>query len=252
MGAYALVGGSSASHEYPGLAVTSCGIDSAVFNAAMLTSACASVEDLQQRIALADQHYSARRLGWTFWLCEDLLPEEWRHSGIALFRKYGLHCIARAPGMYGSRLSPPARLLPHLEFARIEDERTRLEFAHLSSSIFSLSFSVAKHIYGSASFWKGPITGWIGYDLERPVAIVTVVIGGGVAGVYSLGTLPAHRRRGIGEAALRHALGWVKEERRLETTVLQTTKQGMELYRRAGYQPVTMFSVFLRQGCDSV
>jgi ribosomal protein S18 acetylase RimI-like enzyme len=83
---------------------------------------------------------------------------------------------------------------------------------------------------------------------DRAVCIVTVVVGGGVLGVYSVGTLPEYQRRGFAEAAIRYALARAGEQTRLRVSVLQSTAQGLNLYTRMGYRVVTRFGVYLNEG----
>ena len=252
MGGYSLVGESSDLQELGGLALTCCGLDAAVFNAAMPVRSEIDSVCLNDMIAAARQHYLGRSLGWTFWLCESLLTPEASAMQLALFRKFGMLPIAHPPGMLTEKLSGEARPVAGLSFRKVENEPTRLEFAYLSSVIFSLPFSTARKIYGLAGFWSGPVTGWIGYVEGKAVCIVTVVIGSGAAGVYSLGTLPGYQGKGFGEAILRHALDVCRQESGIEMTVLQTTRQGLKLYRRLGYRVVTSISVFLEEGCKPV
>ena len=252
MRGYSFVGGASDTCDYPGLCVTSCGFNSAVFNAAMLTTAGVGRAEVDDFIRVAHDHYTEKSLGWTFWLCDDLVRATARPRMTALFRKHGMHVVARAPGMYTDGISERSRASVSLRFRRINDEATRLDFAHLSSAIFALPFTVARRIYGSAPFWTGPISGWVAYSQGHAVSIVTVVIGSGVAGVYSLGTLPQHQGRGFGEAVLRHALETTCRETGISISVLQATRQGMCLYQRLGYRVVTTFSVFLKEGNSPV
>jgi ribosomal protein S18 acetylase RimI-like enzyme len=92
------------------------------------------------------------------------------------------------------------------------------------------------------------MTGWVGYTGGRAVCIVTVVVGGGVLGVYSVGTLPEYQRRGFAETAMRYALARATERTGLRASVLQSTAQGMNLYTRMGYRVVTRFGVYLNEG----
>jgi ribosomal protein S18 acetylase RimI-like enzyme len=153
--------------------------------------------------------------------------------------------------MYAEELQPPARHAAELELREVNSESTRLDFAHLSSIIFSLPFQTSCDIYGSQTLWDGPMTGWVGYLDDRAVCIVTVVIGGGVLGVYSVGTLPEYQRRGFAETAMRQALAQASATTGLRTSVLQSTAQGMNLYVRMGYRVVTRFGVYLNEGNGS-
>ncbi|HYI91968.1 MAG TPA: GNAT family N-acetyltransferase, partial [Bryobacteraceae bacterium] len=161
----------------------------------------------------------------------------------------GMRRIAEPPGMYADSIASPSKPPARMTFARVESAQTRMEFAHLASFVFSLHLGVSKRIYAATEMWAPPSYGWIGYFEGKPVALVTVVISGGAAGVYSLGTLPQHQGCGFGETLLRHALEDARRLSGIECSVLQATTQGMSLYLRLGYRVVTKFSIYLREGC---
>ena len=249
MRAYALAGGASEAREYPGVALSFSGLDVPVFNSAMLTG---QTDDIERLIATADLHFQAKRAGWTFWVCEDLLPANMRNSALEdIFLGKGMRRIAEPPGMYADSIVSPSKPLAKMTFARVDSAQTRMEFAHLASVVFSLRFGVAKRIYSATDLWSPPSYGWIGYFEGKPVGLVTVVIAGGAAGIYSLGTLPQHQGCGFGETLLRHALDDARRHSGIECSVLQATTQGMSLYLRLGYRVVTKFSIYLREGCAS-
>jgi ribosomal protein S18 acetylase RimI-like enzyme len=66
-------------------------------------------------------------------------------------------------------------------------------------------------------------------------------------GVYSLGTLPQYQGCGYGETLLRHALDDIGKRTGITRSVLQSTDEGLKLYQRMGYRPVTSFSVYTRE-----
>jgi GNAT superfamily N-acetyltransferase len=247
MRSYSLIGDGSEAREYPGLVVASSGLDVPVFNSAMLTQPTDSIDSL---VAIADVHFQARRLGWTFWLCEDMLAEKGRAGAArSAFRSKGMLRIADPPGMFAEQIQPPVREPAPMAFVRVSDEKTRLEFAHIASVVFTLPFETSKRIYGAPGMWSAPTCGWIGYFEGKPVSVVTTVIAADVVGVYSLGTLPQHQRCGFGETLLRHALEDARRTSGLERSVLQAAPQGLRLYLRMGYRMVTRFSIFMREAC---
>ena len=247
MRAYSVIGENAEARDYPGLVVASSGMNVPVFNSAMLTQPTISIEPL---VTLADVHFQARRLGWTFWLCDDLVTNGvGSDAGSSVFRKKNMLRIADPPGMYAERIEPPIRKPAPMSFAPVDNERTRLEFAHIASVVFTLPFETSKRIYGAAGLWSSPTCGWIGYFEGKPVSVVTTVIAAGAVGVYSLGTLPQHQGCGFGETLLRHALEDARRTSGLQTSVLQAAPQGLRLYLRLGYRVVTRFSIFMREAC---
>ena len=105
-------------------------------------------------------------------------------------------------------------------------------------------------MYEPESAWQGAYRGYLGIVNGAAVSIVALVRAGGAVGVYSLGTVPAQRHKGYGEALLRAAVSSEKaREDTLDNTtgplVLESTEAGYRLYRRLGFRDVTNFTVYL-------
>src|SRR4051794_21977057 len=205
MRCYARVSEHGETREYPGVSLAFCGMSCSVFNSALLSEP-AQENDLKRVLSLAGIHFRQRNVGWTFWLCEDLLAAGVRKTAKTVVCGAGLQPIAFPPGLYAGRLTAPRRHAPEIEIRRVETESTRLDFAHLSSVIFALPFHTARSIYGAETLWASPMTGWVAYLKSQAVSVACVVIGAGAAGVYSVGTLPAYQGRGFAETLIRHAL----------------------------------------------
>jgi GNAT superfamily N-acetyltransferase len=88
---------------------------------------------------------------------------------------------------------------------------------------------------------------WIGRVEGRVVATSRISIGAGVAGLYAISTLPAHRGHGYGRAmtiaALRAArtLGY-------RIGVLQASDLGYGVYKRLGFRDLFSYGVFVHPG----
>jgi GNAT superfamily N-acetyltransferase len=88
---------------------------------------------------------------------------------------------------------------------------------------------------------------WVGRVDGRAVATSRVSIGAGVAGLYAILTLPAHRGRGFGRAmtlaALRAAasLGY-------RIGVLQSSDLGYGVYRKLGFRELFTYDVWVHPG----
>ena len=250
MRCYAFATPQGETRELPGLTLASSGIDFAVFNSAMLT-APVGVEagELDRRIQLARVHFDARGLGWSFWLCTDYLDGMMRKACRQTFGMHGMVNVAEPPGLYLRTLRPPGSKLPALEFRPVDGERERMDFIELAAIIFSLPYNISRMIYGPASTWESGMDGWVGYVDGRAVSVVTTVSAAGVAGVYSLGTLPQYQGRGYGQAILRYGLECARRKYGVDASVLQTTNSGMSLYKKLGYRKVAGFAVHVLESC---
>lgn len=232
--------------EYPGASVIYCGLNYAAFNAVVMG---ATVDDgasgLQRRIDEPAGHFEARKLRWSCWYCDDLIGKPLLRQARSLLEKHGLTELTQAPGMMAEQISPPHRLLPAIEIKPVCDEATRLAFANLTSIAFDVPWNICREVYGAERAWRGSFQGYVGYVNGDAVSTTSIVVAGGVAGVYSVGTIPGRRRHGYAEALMRGALELVRRRTGIERTVLQSTRSGYSMYRRMGYGQVTNFTVYI-------
>jgi GNAT superfamily N-acetyltransferase len=228
------------SRELDGVAVTSSAIQFSMFNSAVLTAPVSNARELDRRIRTARDFFSARGLGWSFWVCQGWMGPGARGVVGDISYRNGLHEVTEMPGMEAAALAPPARNLPKLEFRRVRDAATRSDFGYIMVAGFGLPTWVAREIYESEGTWGDDFTGWVGYAGDVPVTTAATLATGAAVGVYAVGTPPPHRRKGYAEQVVRHAL-W---EAGAETSVLESSEAGLLLYRRLGYRPVTRYAVF--------
>jgi len=232
--------------DLPGVSLIFCGLNYAAFNAALQARAIdGDAQELSRLINVSAEQFDARSLRWTYWLCQDFLSQPLRREAARVFKRHGLRQLTEAPGMYTDRLRPASRDLPVLDIRPVADEATRTAFSGVMSTAFEIPHSVSLSVYGSAGAWKGSFEGYVGYVNGRAVTTAAAVITGDVVGLYSVATLPQHRRLGFAEAIMREVIEQARRSRNVSRMVLQATSSGLSLYEAMGYRTVTRFNVFI-------
>lgn len=226
------------------------GLDYGVFNIAFLTGRVSTSQDLATILASCGRYYRerpgcAKRVRWSFWLCEDLLEPSSRRRSRDVFFEAGLRPISQAPGMIATSLASPSRPLPEIECCPVASAPLRSAFTRLTAVCFDIPLPVASAVYEPEGAWKGKYQGFVGFVRGRPVSIVALVRAEGSLGIYSLGTLPEYRRQGYGEALLRAAVAMMQDGQPREPLVLESTEAGYPLYRQLGFRDVARFTVYL-------
>jgi ribosomal protein S18 acetylase RimI-like enzyme len=232
--------------DLPGVSLIFCGLNYAAFNAALQAQPIdGDAQELGRLIDLSAEHFDARGLRWTYWLCEEFLKQPLRREATRVFKRHGLRHLTEAPGMYADRLAPATRILPSIDVRPVADEATRAAFSEVMSTAFEIPHSVSLSVYGAERAWRGTFQGYVGYSNGRAVTTAAAVITGDVIGLYSVATLPQHRRLGFAEAIMRQVVRQAEQTRGVSRTVLQATASGFSLYEAMGYRAVTSFNVFI-------
>ncbi len=232
--------------QMPGVLLISSGINYGVFNSALITEPVPDAAEFEQRLLTAKVFFGARGFRWSLWTCEDLLDRAVRRKAKGICDRFGLRMLTEPPGMFAERLSAPNRERPEITVRAVKDAETRTAFCKIAASTFELPLAIATQIYTQPGVWESTFHGFVGYVGTTPVTSVATVVNDGIAGVYSVATLPEFRCRGYAEVVMRYALGEARRTFGVEATVLQATRSGMRLYQKLGYRTVTRYNVYLR------
>ena len=76
---------------------------------------------------------------------------------------------------------------------------------------------------------------FVGYLAGVPITSATLLIAGGLAGIYDVSTVPSARRQGLG-AAITNACLVTAEIRGYHHAVLQASTEGVRVYQRLGFR----------------
>lgn len=231
--------------ELPGVSIASVGVAFQMFNAAFLSAPIESEAVLLERLGAAREFFESEGLRWSFWICEDWL------TGTAVRRKLsracdsaGLRLSSELPGLAAERLAAPSRPLPAMEARRVDSEATLHDFRAIGAACFHVPIPWFSEVFDATITTEHPFVCWVGYRDGAPVATAATVFAEEAIGVYNVATIPACRHRGYAEAITRHAIESAARRHKTTRVVLQSTSEGLRLYARIGFEPVTRVLVF--------
>jgi predicted N-acetyltransferase YhbS len=79
--------------------------------------------------------------------------------------------------------------------------------------------------------------GYIAYLNGIPVSLSSAYLGGGVAGIYNVGTLKKYQKQGIGSAVILATLIGARQ-RGYEISIISGTEEGFIVYKKLGFIPL--------------
>jgi len=158
-----------------------------------------------------------------------------------ILQKQGFEHSEDNPGMAIDLLSldTSTSVPASLTFERVKDA----ESARMSGEILNKSFGAPDFFGGAfADFYMSvgfdedaPLQNYLGYWKGIPVACSSVFYGAGVAGIYSVGTIPEGRRKGIGKQITLLPLKKARE-RGCRIGILHASEMGAGVYENIGFR----------------
>jgi ribosomal protein S18 acetylase RimI-like enzyme len=146
--------------------------------------------------------------------------------------------------MVAERIGPPAARLPALDVRRVESAQTIEDFRTIGSICFHVPIAWFSEVFDENVASRRKFVCWVGYSDGLPISTAAAVACDGVVGLYNVATIPKYRGRGYGEAITRYAIATAMRENTIGRAVLQSTSQGLSLYRRMGFETVTRILVY--------
>ncbi len=145
---------------------------------------------------------------------------------------------------YVERVSSPILALDGLPQPRYVDRSlqiVRASAAHQQDllrvmySTFFIGPEVARCVARPEQFSDPDTRHYLIYKEDEPVCCATILLSGGVAGVWNVGTLRPYRRQGLASALLLHALNEAADEG-YTASALMASPMGRPLYEEMGYR----------------
>jgi ribosomal protein S18 acetylase RimI-like enzyme len=225
--------------ELPGVSIASLGVAFQMFNAAFLSAPVETQDEMETRLRLARDHFDARGLPWSFWICEDWLTRPLRRRLSRVCQQYGLRLAAEMPGMMARRIAAPERRLPDLEVRRVDSTQILHDFRAIGSTCFHVPPAWFSEVFDDRFVAGSPFACIVGYRNGVAVATAASVPSGSTIGLYNVATAPEFRERGYAEAITRSTIEVALRENGASQLVLQSTAQALTLYERMGFEAVT-------------
>jgi len=91
------------------------------------------------------------------------------------------------------------------------------------------------------TLWHEHAYGFVAYQGTKPVSTATAIVNERCLFLFLVATMPEARRKGYGEAVVRHALQTAYQATGISRIVLHATDAGYPLYLRLGYHPTVKF-----------
>jgi ribosomal protein S18 acetylase RimI-like enzyme len=223
--------------EGDGVLITNSGMPVPWFNIGFITRRPADADGAVRRIAA---YFDERRMPFIIRLREGLDPAAERAA-----EAQGIAYTDTVPGMVLPAMPTSVAAPVGLEIQTVGDSSTMRHHADVLAESFAMPRDFAEQFVSENLLHIPDVELYVGYIDGEPVASSALVASHQAAGVYNVGCLDSHRRKGYGEAMTRYA---VQRGAELGCTFgsLQASEMGRPLYERMGFRLVAPYRTFLR------
>lgn len=204
-------------------------------------------QHIAKRIAEAMAPFKERQVPMLWWIFPDTQPT---NLGIHLSQS-NLHFNGTEPGMALelSQLPTSLSLVENFSIEEVQSREALQEWIQVSSSAFSGDAVTFDSDYGRFEQCLGwgkhlPYRRFLGRLDGEAVATSALFMGAGVAGLYSVGTLPHARGQGIGTAISLAPL-LVARTLGYNVGVLLASPSGYSVYRKIGFRECCQIQSYL-------
>ena len=229
------------STDRPGLAISWPNTRFPFYNSLFLTEQLTDAHVLQDRVQEAAAYMRARPTAGLFVVCVDNLSGSAKESLSPILAQARFVQAIPMTGMAGDILPMEASGHPGLRFVRIWDDSTIEAFAELNCMSYGIPIETGLSLVKEHTLWRERAYGFVAYEGDRLVSTATAIINEGCLFLFLVATAPDARRKGYGEAVVRHALQTAHKATGIRRTVLHATELGYPVYLRLGYHPTVKF-----------
>jgi GNAT superfamily N-acetyltransferase len=229
------------STDRPGLAISWPDTSFPLYNSLFLSEQLTDAQKLRALVQQAAAYMRARIPGGLFFVCLDNLSGSAKESLSPILAQAKFVQAIPMTGMAGDILPMEAPGHPALRFIRISDNSTILAFAELNCASYSVPMETSLSLVNETTLWHEHAYGFVAYEGDQPVSTATAIVNDGCLFLFLVATAPDARRKGHGEAVVRHALQTAHEATGIRRTVLHATQAGYPIYLRLGYHPTVKF-----------
>jgi GNAT superfamily N-acetyltransferase len=190
-------------------------------------------------LSAIDRYFAARERPYALVTLDGLVPD-------ASERLRKLHYIEFdfSPAMWLQGPTHRWRESPEgLVVSRVRTRADLAAFRSLLSQVFAISTHEVNLVLSEGALDLPRVRHYLAWLGPTPIATTSLVLSGPMAGIWNVGTLPAHRRRGVAAELMHHAVSEALDFG-YTSSMLLASFAGLPLYERLGYRTLSTVRMF--------